>query len=230
MKVAIHQPNFLPWIGFFNKISLADTFVLFDDVQLERGKTYTQRTKILVGQSEKWITLPVINKSDLVLIKDAQVEPSFTWKRKILKTIEFNYINSPGFADVFTIIQNVFKRNSKFLIDYNVPLIIELSEYLGIKANFVLSSEIKSLSDKKGKEKLLGIIKHRKADIYISGKGEGSRRYVNDEEFSENGIKLIWQEFEYKEYPQVKSVNFVQGLSIVDLVMNCAKESINYLK
>jgi hypothetical protein len=230
MKVAIHQPNFLPWLGYFNKISLVDTFVFFDDVQLERGKTYTQRTKILVGQSEKWITIPVINKSDLIFIKDAQVEPSFIWKRKILKTIEFNYINSQGFADVINIIYNGFKTNSKFLIDYNVPLIIEIAKYIGLKANFVLSSELVYPSAKKGKEKILGIIKCLEADYYISGMGEGSKRYVSEEELFSQGTKLIWQRFELPKYPQVKSDIFISGLSIVDLVFNCAKESINYLK
>ncbi|HEY5123135.1 MAG TPA: WbqC family protein [Ignavibacteria bacterium] len=230
MKIAIHQPNFLPWIGYFNKISLVDTFVLFDDVQLERGKSYTQRTKILVGQCEKWITIPVINKSDLILIKDAQVDSSFIWKRKILKTIEFNYANSPGFEEIIEIIRNVFKSDSKFLIDYNIPLIIEIARYMGLKTNFILSSEITPLSGKKGMEKILGIIKHLRADVYISGKGEGSKRYINDEELSGNGIKLLWQQFKFMEYPQNKSVNFIQGLSIIDLVMNCAKESKNYLK
>lgn len=225
MKVAIHQPNFLPWIGYFHKISLVDSFVFLDDVQLERGKTFTQRTKILIEGNEKWITIPVINKSDLTLIKDAQVDPSFIWKRKILKTIELNYNNSPGFEVVFNIIQKAFMTDSKFLIDYNIPLIIEFSRYMGLNTKFILSSEIVKSAQKTGKEKILEINKSLLPDVYVSGTGQGSMRYIEEEDYLKNGIKLQWQKFAFKEYPQLKSKNFVKGLSIIDLVFNCAKNS-----
>lgn len=230
MKVAIHQPNFMPWTGFFHKISLVDCFVFFDDVQMERGKTYTQRTKILVGGKEMWLTVPVINKSDLIIIKDAQVDTSFVWKRKLLKTIELNYKNTPGFEAVFSIIEKAFATDSTFLIDYNIPLITGLSAYLGLDTRFVLSSEIEGVSDKTGKGKILEINKCLKADAYVSGSGEGSKRYIEETDYIKNGISLEWQKYCFKEYPQVKSSGFIPGLSVIDLLFNCGDKSLSYLR
>jgi hypothetical protein len=226
MRVAIHQPNFIPWIGYFHKISLVDSFVFLDDVQMERGKTFTQRAKILVEGEEKWITIPVINKSDKTLIKDALVDPAFIWKRKILKTIELNYKNSPGFDEVYDILCSAFKKESKFLIDYNIPLIIEFSRYLGFNVKFLLSSELDKSINKTGKEKILEINKDLNADVYISGTGQGSRRYIDEEDYLKSGISLQWQEFKFKEYPQIKSETFIKGLSVIDLVLNCARNSL----
>jgi hypothetical protein len=230
MKVAIHQPNFIPWIGYFHKISLVDIFVFLDDVQIERGKTFTQRAKILIEGNEKWITIPVIDKSDLTLIKDAQIDPSFIWKRKMLKTIELNYKSSPDFECVFDIIQKAFMTSSKFLIDYNIPLIIEFSKYLGLNTKFILSSELGEPAHKTGKEKILEINKSLKADVYVSGTGQGSMRYIEEEDYLKNGIELQWQKFTFKEYPQMKTKTFIGGLSIIDLVFNCAKDSITVIK
>jgi hypothetical protein len=229
MRVAIHQPNFLPWIGYFHKISLVDKFVFLDDVQFERGKTYTQRTKILVNNEEKWITIPVINKSEMVLIKDIKVDPSFIWKRKILKTIEINYLNTSGFNDLYPIIEDVFKSNSFYLIDYNTPLIINISRYLDLTASFAFSSQLNHASVTAGNEKILAINEYFKAKTYISGTGAGSKRYIDPFEFERNGVCLAWQEFQSKKYAQFKSKSFVSGLSIIDLIFNCGKDAIHYL-
>ncbi len=229
MQVAIHQPNFLPWIGYFHKISLVDTFVFLDDVQFERGKTYTQRAKILLDQDEKWITIPIVNKSDLVFIKDAEVDSSFVWKRKILKSLEINYSNRPGFNDLFPIIQNSFSVNSKYLIDYNIPLIVEISKYLELKTKFVYSSHLDLPLHVNGKDKILEINRVLMADAYLSGMGEGSMRYIVPDEYISNKINLKWQEFQFREYPQYKSKTFIKGLSIIDLIFNCAKDSVTYL-
>jgi hypothetical protein len=230
MKVAIHQPNFLPWIGYFHKISLVDSFVFLDDVQIERGKTYTQRAKILIEGEAKWITIPVINKSDQTLIKDALVDPAFIWKRKILKSIELNYKNTNGFEKIFDILNRTLMTESKFLIDYNIPLIIELSRYLGLNAKFFLSSELGESVHKKGKDKILEINKDLHADVYISGTGLGSMRYIEEKDYLNNGISLQWQKFTFNEYPQMKSNSFVQGLSIIDLAFNCAGNSIKSIQ
>jgi len=229
MKVAIHQPNFLPWIGYFHKISLVDTFVFLDDVQFERGKTYTQRTKILVDQNEAWITIPIVNKSGLVLIKEAEVDPSFFWKRKILKTIELNYRKTKGFDNIFPIIQDVFSVKSKYLVDYNEPLIRLISEYLGLNTKFINSSQLNIPNHIGGKEKILEINKCLNSSTYISGKGEGSMRYIDPEDFVKNNIILEWQEFKPLEYTQVKSDVYVKGLSIIDLIFNCSKDSYKWL-
>lgn len=224
MRVAIHQPNFIPWVGYFHKISLVETFVFLDDVQLERGKSFTQRVKILVEGEEKWLTIPVISKSDMMLIKEAKVEDSQVWKKKLLKSIELNYKKAMAFDEIFPIIEKTFRSGSQFLIDFNIPLIVDLAGYLDLKTGFVLSSEVSSglLS---GAEKIMSINKALGADVYVSGRGAGSMRYIDPDEYKRGGISLEWQEFSPKEYTQLKTDKFIPGLSIIDLVFNCGRNA-----
>src|SRR5262245_30980573 len=95
MIVAIHQPNFLPWLGYFSKLLHCDTFVLFDDVQFPRGKTFVNRVQIKTPQGPNWITVPIADKSDLALIKDSRIAPDPSWKRKVLRTLEVSYAKAP---------------------------------------------------------------------------------------------------------------------------------------
>lgn len=224
MKVAIHQPNFLPWVGFFNKIKSVDLFILFDDVQFERGKTYTSRTKILLQGNETWLTVPVTNKSSFIQIKDIEVLTETNWKSKHLKCLSLNYKKAPYFEEVFQIIEKTYSVNSKYLIDFNIPLIKDICEYLHVTTELKLSSELDS-NNLKGADKILSLLKSVNANEYFSGSGTGSRRYINDKDFESLGIKLSWQEFIQTPYRQYGAQNFVSNLSIIDLLFYMGKES-----
>ena len=100
MKIAIHQPNFLPWIGYFHKIANVNKFVFFDDVQLPGGKSFCYRTKILLNSGqEKWMSIPLTGKSQKPLIKDTKIDMQQNWKEKQLKTLELNYKKHTYFHD-----------------------------------------------------------------------------------------------------------------------------------
>lgn len=229
MRVAIHQPNFLPWSGYFHKISQVEKFVFLDDVQLERGKSFTQRSKILIENTEKWITVPIVNKGENTLIRDARIDDSVIWKRKLLKTIELNYKRTPGFEEIFPILQLILNSTSKFLVDYNIPFICKISHFLGFETEFTLSSDLNIPLSAHGKDKIIGINKVLNADTYLSGRGAGSMRYIDPADFTYAGINLEWQEYAVKEYPQGTNRPFVPGLSIVDLIFNCGRSSKEYL-
>jgi len=228
MRVAIHQPNFLPWTGYFNKIKSVDTFVFFDDVQFERGKTYTSRTKILVNGMESWLTIPVQHKSDLVLIKDMCVDTTFPWKNKHLKTLELNYKKSSFFQDVFAIIEKVYNQDSPFLIDYNIPLITMISDYMGLKTAFLFSSQLSDPS-MTGLEKIIYLLQTTSASTYLSGNGSGSKRYINENEFQKTGISVEWQTYQQVHYPQLNTTEFIPNLSIIDMLFNCGKDAAVHL-
>ena len=229
MKVAIHQPNFLPWIGYFNKIRQVDKFIFLDDVQFERGKTYTSRTKILVQGKEFWMTVPVNNKSALMNIRDIQVDSSFIWKKKQLKTLMLSYKKAPFFDEVFSIIDLVYSQKSTFLIDYNIPLIENICTYLELHVEFQRSSEIIN-QDKSaiGMKKILNILITTEATKYISGSGAGSKRYIDEQLLSKREIDLEWQKMKMIQYPQINN-EFKSHLSIIDLLFNCGPESGKYL-
>lgn len=230
MKVAIHQPNFIPWIGYFHKIYHTDLFVFFDDVQLERGKSFTKRTKILIQNQDKWLTIPITNSSELKHINEAKVDTSFIWKKKHLKTIELSYKRHPFFDEVFSLIENCYQKQSSFLVDYNIPLIIVLTKYLNIGTRFHLSSSLNLNTKIQGADKILEITKTLNATNYISGIGSGSRRYINELDYEKNNIQLNWQKFHHPRYNQYNNVNFIPGLSIIDLLFNYGKESRKYLE
>ncbi|MBS4034552.1 MAG: WbqC family protein [Ignavibacterium sp.] len=229
MIVAIHQPNFLPWIGFFNKIKNSDLFVFLDDVQFERGKTFTSRTRILINGQENWLTVPVVNKSELIAIKDIKVDKSFIWKHKHLRTLELNYKKHPYFNEVFKILEDIYKNETVFLIDYNISFILRICDYLDIRKKIINSSDIEGVTDKNSWEKLLYILIKTEAKIYLSGSGEGSKRYVNESDLRKNDISLLWQDYNMQTYIQKNSRDFVSHLSIIDLLFNYGKNATRFI-
>jgi hypothetical protein len=229
VKIAIHQPNFLPWIGYFHKISCVDKFVFFDDVVLSRGKSFTSRTKIIIAGHEKWMTIPIIDKSGNILIKDVKVCNGENWKNKHLKTLELNYRKTVGFEMFFEIIEKTYSKSSEFLIDYNIPLITGICEKLGIKTKFICSSELNSDEKSVGLQRIIEINKLLNADTYLSGAGKGSKRYIDENNFKDNKIGLEWQEYETTEYKQIGTESFVPNLSIIDLVFNEGTKSLSYI-
>ena len=230
MKLAIHQPNFLPWIGYFHKIAHVDRFVFFDDVQLPRGKSFCLRTKILINGQESWLGIPALGKSDMLRIKDVRVCNTGNWKHKHLKTLELNYCRARWFGEVFPLLESVYGIDSDYLVDFNIPFIIGISNYLQLGCAFARSSEVLSTREEKGIERLIEINTHFDADTYVSGTGKGSQRYIESEKFAQCNIALEWLEFFPFDYPQGCGTNFVGGLSIIDLLFNCGKESVRLLQ
>jgi hypothetical protein len=229
-RAAIHQPNFLPWLGYFHKISMVDKFVFFDDVQFPRGKTFGNRVKIKTNNGEAWITVPVLSKGDLQNFNEILISNTFPWQRKILKTIELSYKKAKHFEKYRESFSAVFLREYEKLSDLNIAMIEYLSEALGLKTTFHLSSEIPSQPGENAEDKILGILKHVGADVYVSGSGAGSRRYIDEERFRSEKIEIVWQKFNSPVYPQLWNGDFLPDLSIIDLLFNCGEESLAILK
>ncbi len=228
MIIAIHQPNFLPWIGYFQKISAVDKFVFLDDAQLPRGKSFCSRTKILINGKESWLTIPILGKSELLLIKDVIVNNNINWKSKHLKTLTLNYKKTKYFDDIFMILEDVYDQKfSHLLVDYNIPLIIKIAKYLNLRTEFLRSSEFSTINSKTGLEKIIEINKVLNADIYLSGSGKGSKRYIDAEYFKKENINLLWREFKCPNYSQLSN-HFIPNLSIIDLLFNCGPGSKDY--
>ena len=229
--VAIHQPNFLPWIGYFHKIANVDKFVYFDNVQLPGGKSFCYRTKILFNNGkDKWLSIPLLGKSDKSLIMDTKIDIKQNWKYKHLRTLSWNYKTHPFFDEIYEIIESVYKIESQFLIDYNIPLITKISEYLELDTEFICSSKISNDSNLKGLDRIIEINEFCGAKEYLSGNGAGSKRYMDERYFTEKDIVLKWQEFEFRKYPQLNSQEFIPGLSIIDLLFNCGPQSKNIIQ
>jgi len=213
-RVAIHQPNYLPWVGYFDKVARVDTFVLFDDVQLPQGKSFCSRVKIKGANGPQWLTVPVAKKSK-VLINEVEIVQN-GWARKHTRTIESLYGKAPYFEKFWPAIKTTISEDWGLLADLNCALIETIAQLGGIETSFVRSSSLDATSVS-ANERIMSILKTTNAGIYVSGEGAGSKRYVQSKEMDANGIELVWQDFQHPVYPQLTEP-FDSHISVLDMM------------
>lgn len=218
--VAIHQPNFLPWLGFFDKLAHADVFVVLDSVQFPRTSkgTWINRVKLLVADRAQWATVPIVRAQGSGLpIRDVRIDDAQPWRKKLLRTVELNYRRAPAFDDVFPLVTELIQNPSSHIARFNEENARRIAETLELDTSkLVRSSEV----DVPGQstDLLIELTVAVGGDAYMPG-GD-AYRYQEDEKFAVRGVALVPQEFAHPEYPQA-ATPFVPGLSIVDALMNC---------
>jgi WbqC-like protein family len=219
--VAIHQPNFLPWLGFFDKLARADVFVLLDDVQFPRTSkgTWINRVKLLVAGKATWMTVPIVRSAGSTrAVREVQIDDSQPWRKKLLRTVEVNYRRAPYFDEVFPFVEELVTRPTDQLAGFNEANIRRLAEELGLDtAKLVHSSEIKTVAG--GTELLVELTRAVGGTAYLSG-GLAPEAYQDDAVFAAAEVELVFQDFRHPTYPQ-RVDEPVHGLSIVDALMNC---------
>jgi hypothetical protein len=222
MILFVHQPEYIPWLGFFDKLARCDTFVIYDDAQFQHGG-FHNRNKIRTANGWEWLTVPIMHGHPQN-IKDVKIAGS-QWKKKHLSAIMHNYEKTPYFEEYFPLIEDAVNFNHELLIGLNIHLIKILAEILNIKVNMVRSSEFPYCGKEKN-EKLVSMCKFIGADTYLSG--SGGKGYINEDMFSEAKIKVQWHNYEHPCYDQ-KVGGFQPNMSIIDLLFNVgprAKETI----
>ena len=220
--LSIHQPNFIPWIGYFNKIARSDVFVILDDVQYPQGKSVANRNKIKTAQGALELVIPV----SLPKEKDGKAiytEVKFAddkWSRKALKTLQRNYAKAPYFSEYYPYLETLFTQADNFC-KMNMDFIHFIVEELSIDTEVKRLSEIRNEQDLGHKNDLIiGLCTYCDADMYLSGKG--AKKYNDEALMNKNGIALNYQEFTAGEYPQLYG-EFIPNLSIIDALFNCGK-------
>jgi hypothetical protein len=218
MIVSIHQPNFLPWPGYFNKIVNSDIFVVIDNVQYVKGHIIN-RNKIKDNNAKaSWLTVPVkISKGSEQLINEIEIDYSHKWQQKNLNRLKSYYEKSKFFDKYFPVLKQCFCKQYSNLADFNIELIQYICSELKINTPIYITSD---LQEDFGERNYLNlnICKYFKADTYLSG--IGARKYNDENLFRMNAIKLKYQEFTSPVYPQLHG-EFIPNLSIVDLLLNC---------
>ncbi|MGH3034384.1 MAG: WbqC family protein [Gaiellaceae bacterium] len=216
--LAAHQPNYLPWLGYFDKMRRADVFVLLDAVQYPRGQSVANRNRIRTAQGELMLTVPVsVPKGQEG--KARYDEVSFAdekWKKKHLRSIEQAYAQAPYFGRLFPELARIVEPARSFC-DMNVELIRWHAERLGIATRLVRMSELDGVAGRKS-ELVVALCQRLGADVYLSGKGAGA--YNEPELLAANGVQLRYQEFEHPVYPQTGE-GFVPNLAALDALFNC---------
>ena len=225
MRVAILQPSYLPWLGFFEQMHRSDQFILYDDVQFTR-RDWRNRNRVRVLEGSAWLTVPVIqkNKYDQSLL-ETKIDNSTSWKRKHLETIRCHYSKTPFFDMYFPWCEKVFNSDWNFLLDLSLETIQYLKGELKINTPLLRSSELGYSGNKT--ERLISICKQLGATQYLSG--DSARNYISEKDFSDQGIELEYQEYQHPEYPQ-RYEGFVPFLSTIDLLFNCGEKSMEFLK
>lgn len=229
MFVAIHQPEFFPWLGFFHKMSLVDTFVLLDTVQFEKNN-WQNRNKVLIAGRAEWLTIPVVQHSLHTAIKDMKIN----WTdekliKKHLTTIEQNYKKCEYFEYIFPFLQELYTKKYEYLSDFNTECIVWMAHALGIKTKIVKASEMNlSGTAEGGTDVTLEICKALGATTYVSG--SGAKTYLDVEKYQQDNIKVYFQEFTHPVYEQKGSTEFVSHLSSIDLYANCGEKSLEIIQ
>jgi hypothetical protein len=221
--VAMHQPNFLPWLGFFNKLANSDVFILMDTVQFPKsGGNWTNRHSLLISQRKQWSTIPIVrNYSGFRTVNEIEFADYGKWKFRYLCQLATNYARHPFYAEINIFLRSVLPDNSRFLSDFNIEVLDAIINALNLKSTrLVLLSDLSS--DSTGTELLCDATSEVGGSTYLSG--DGSVTYLQAEVFQRKGIQLEFQNFQHPEYTQYNQDNFVAGLSIVDALMNCGME------
>jgi hypothetical protein len=214
MRVAIHQPAYLPYPGFFHKLSMADVFVIMDDVQYD--KRFTNRNRILVPQGPMWISVPIVKSDRFQQNMLVEINNSIDWRPDHLNKIRNSYANAPFFHLYKDYLHSVYSKDWEFLFDLDFELVRATANWLGIKIPMLRESELKVSGT--ATDRLINTCKAVGADTYISG--SGGKNYLDEGSFSRNGLSVVYQNYRPLPYRQRFVTSFVPDLSIIDILSN----------
>lgn len=228
MRVGIHQINYFPWLGYFNKIAKSDIFVLLDEVQLiDNGMMHRNRI-INKNGDVAYITIS-INKKNYLNKKFSEIETSqnVDWLTKQYNQISDSYRKAPFWKEVNDLLFPFFHDKYEKIIDVNRKALEIMISLLGIKTKLVLQSSLKYDPDLKKDDLLISLLKDLNADVYLSG--TGAKKYMVLDDFHHENIMVQFQTFESPVYDQINAKDFIPGLSILDTLFNCGIEGTKQL-
>ncbi len=213
---AMHQPHYMPWLGYFEKIQKADLFVIVDHVQFER-KGWQNRNYIKSQHGKLMLSIPVVHRSREETILEKEVCFRNNWRYKHFKSIEWNYGKAPYWEQYKKHFENYYAQVWPKLIDWQIQNILDFLSFFKIDTPVVRSSELGTIFGKKT-EMIIELCQLTKASAFISGDGS---YYLDSGLFKTNDIQLIWQNFKHPEYAQqFEKLGFLSHLSALDLLLN----------
>jgi hypothetical protein len=212
MVVGIHQPNFFPWLGYFDKIIKSDVFVLLDDVQFPKGSV-ANRNKVKNNQGQEvWLTVPMKKGPAELCYNEIQPEYSHNWNTKMVNMLKAAYVRTPHFKTVLPFVEGFVMKPYDTLAALNIDVIRAVCAELKIGTKLVVSSGMTGDFGQKN-DRNLNICRHFGATQYLSG--QGARKYNDEDSYRAAGIELKYQEYVHPEYAQPNGP-FVSHLSVID--------------
>lgn len=218
--VAIHQPNFFPWLGFFDKIVRSDVFIVLDHIQFPKSEgNWSNRVRMSVNGEAAWVTMPVDrNYEGFRRIDEMRIDNRSPWRRKLLQLVRTNYGRAPFFKQVFPDVEAWVESPAELVADYNMNAITGLCQRLGVRTAHIVRSSSLAIAGAKS-ELVANLVTGVGGTIYLSGDGSGE--YMDEGVFRAAGIGVEYQRFVHPVYPQRQGAPFVGGLSILDAMFHC---------
>lgn len=224
MKIAIHQPHYFPWLGYFDKMAKADTFVLLDQVQLEKNSLMLKNRVLDKNGGIKYITISGETKGFLdreyrdILTKDID-----SWTTRQMNALRDYYRKAHYAKEIFPLLEGFFKKDFSTICQWTCTSIELIRKLLGITTPLILQSCIDYNRSCRRSDLVYAICKTIGADTYFSGQG-ASVSYLDRKKFAESGINIVFQDFRSPIYPQCNTKEFVPGISILDMFFNLGIE------
>lgn len=221
-SLAVIQPSFLPWRGYFDIIHKVDLFVFYDDAQYSRG-SWRNRNRIKTPQGARWITVPVIGDFPAP-INCVKIDNRQNWQHKHLEMIRQSYAKAPYLETYYPLLVDAYSQGSELISDFDIQLTKLLAQWLGISSRWIMSSELGLSSTRTAR--LIDMCQLLGADHYLSGPTAHS--YIEPEMFEAAGITLEYQRYDYPAYPQLHG-EFDPFVSVIDLLFSCGPEALAYI-
>jgi hypothetical protein len=215
-SLAVMQPYFLPYVGYFQLMAKVDTFVLYDDVNfINRG--WINRNRININGAAHMVTVPLMQASQNRLICEIDISSDAAWRNRMLKSVQQAYARSSQFARVFPLIESIIQHPVQNLAGYLRHSLVVLRDHLRLKTEIVATSRRYENAELKAQARIIDICQREQADLYINSIG-GTELY-DREEFSARGLQLAFLQPALRPHSDA-SLPFLPGLSIVDLLMH----------
>lgn len=216
---AIHQPNFFPWLGYFDKIRLADVFVLLDGVAYPRAGSdgmgsIVNRVKIAAQGREQQIGAPLKRASLGTLIDSIEIDDAQPWREKLVRTLTVNYARATNFRSAMALIEPLIRHPERNLAAFNINAVTVIARHLGLETPLLRQSRLTTTGS--ATELLISITRATDCTAYLAGGGAAG--YQDDEMFERAGLSLVYQSF--KPAPYGPTHRFIPGLSVIDYLMH----------
>jgi hypothetical protein len=224
--VAAHQPAYLPWLGYLDKLAKSDVFVVMDDLQYER-ENFQNRNRVKLNHGPTWLTVPLERgeQTDRILEKKIQQQPPSRhhWARRTWETLQIHYGRSPFFAQYKDELQDTFVRRWERLVDIDLHMLELARTWFGVTGPILRSSSFGLEGSKT--DRIIDLCRKVGAKTYLSGSG-ASVDYLDVDLMKRAGINVIWQTFTHPIYPQrYPELGFLPNLAFLDLLLNCGPTS-----
>ena len=227
MKLAIMQPYFFPYIGYFRLLQTVDKFVFYDDVNFIKGG-WINRNRLLLGGKVGYFTVPLSEASSFVKINSIKIKSDIPWEARILAQISASYSKAPYYTSVRDLVEKVVFSHDGYISTLAKKSVLAVADYLSISKVVEISSELYGNQNLRGTARVLDICRQEAASVYVNL--PGGRNLYSQVDFSREGMDLLFLDGPMREYSQA-GTEFHSGLSIIDVLMfNSPEEGVGMLE